>query len=474
MIPNNEPLPARVRDPRTSPAHVWAWWGRLGLLAFGILWLAFSVEAGLNRRYADDIHRRWVVYQYVLADVDPYPIARVALEKEYGPLAEVRLGDHKIAKVPPLSPDELATIAPELATPAALRLVAAHGPPESVYPPSANFLLASALGRLPESWINPCWMLCNLALLLACGWLLGTDLASAAPPGGRGTLVPLTLLLLWAPVHTTLFSSQFALGLTACLVLSCRFMPTHGFLSGLFLSIALIKPSLSLPFLILPLVRLQWRVLATVVFVHGVGTLCQSLQFGVAPWTLLGQWLGVGGYFTQSMYTLQEYVNALHLDNSLLSRALTLGLLAAVLGWAWVNRRAGDAALFDWLCFVSIFWTYHNNYDFVILLVPVARLAYRCWPRGGWSTWVGVAGLSAAVLSFVCLSLACTILVYNDEAVPLFRAVRWAMRAALIAWTVGLAVWVWWEDRADRAVEPEGVPPPVDAVEPVAEPALHG
>ena len=57
-----------------------------------------------------------------------------------------------------------------------------------------------------------------------------------------------------------------------------------------FFSLALVKPSLALPFLILPLVRGRWRALAVVAAVHLGATCLLALRVGCPPWDLLRQW----------------------------------------------------------------------------------------------------------------------------------------------------------------------------------------
>src|SRR5262249_18482723 len=127
----------------------------------------------------------------------------------------------------------------------------------------------------------------------------------------------------------------------------------------------------------------------------------------------------------------QEVLNRFHLDNTAAGMALTAGFLLLVLGWCWRCRDAGGERIFDFLCFVAVLWTYHQPYDFVVLLVPLTR---RMLGEGS-ARERGIASLSFMILT---LALASGILgMWND---PIFRCLRWLARFVLVGWFVGLAI----------------------------------
>src|SRR5262249_22546386 len=134
--------------------------------------------------------------------------------------------------------------------------------------------------------------------------------------------------------------------------------------AGWWLSLALIKPSVALPFLILPLVRRRWRCLAVVGLVHGGLTVALSCWLGRPPWPLLAQGLGGAGDVTH---------RGCHLALIPPPQALPLCclLLLQAAARCWQSRAGAPRPLTELLCFVSLFWTYHGSYDFILLLPPL-------------------------------------------------------------------------------------------------------
>src|SRR6516225_5786440 len=55
-------------------------------IGLGLYWLAGDVVGGLQNGRDSDLHRRWVVCQYVRNGINPYPLALAALDGKYGPL----------------------------------------------------------------------------------------------------------------------------------------------------------------------------------------------------------------------------------------------------------------------------------------------------------------------------------------------------------------------------------------------------
>src|SRR5262249_11460208 len=158
-----------------------------------------------------------------------------------------------------------------------------------------------------------------------------------------------------------------------CLLLAFRSLDRNEMAAGAWLAVALIKPSVALPFLILPLVRGRWQALAVAAGLHLAAACVQAVRFRFAPLGLLRQWARVAAYCTQGQFTLQEVMSALRWADTPSGLALVAAFLGFALAWCVANRAAGDAPLVDLLCVVSVLWTYHGPYDFVILLVPLAR-----------------------------------------------------------------------------------------------------
>lgn len=437
------------RTARAPLGHI-TWLAILATLAGGSAWLVRSVEQDWAIRHINDIKRRWVVFQYVQAGVNPYPIALAALENRYGPVEGIRLAKTKVFNVPRYSPAELQKQHPQLASPEACALLSAHGPPESVYPPSSDFLMAPVLDWLPLPWLTPIWLASNVLLIGLCGLLIASEVARAG--GRRVMLVWAGLFLCWAPTQMCVELGQYTLLVLAALLFGFRLLQGRPILAGLCFSLALIKPSVSLPFLILPLVRRRWLTLAVVACVHVIGTLVPAAVYGVAPWTLLTQWLRAAAYFTHGMYTLQEYLNLAGLDNGPAAKGLLFVFLASVLAVCWHSRAAAAEMIVDLLCVTSVLWTYHNPYDFVILFVPIARLASRAFAEER----THVFPLIVAGMSFLVFGAGLSEVVYKgDDPLSPLRLVRWGVRLGLAAWLSGMAVAAWRQAKRNQASEPQ-------------------
>jgi hypothetical protein len=451
---------SRRRSREPSP------FARLAVVAavgVGLCWLATDVLAGLRSGRDLDLHRRWVVCQYVGSGINPYPLALAALDCKYGPLGGGRVKP-RVYAVPRLPAEEQDAHSP------AGELLRSLGTPEAVYPPSADLVLSLTLGPLPERWVHSAGMLVNLLLLGAAAVLLGRHVP-ADSLSSAGVLLTLMLLLLWSPTRMAVLTGQFSILVTVCLLLAFRDLTRNEYRAGVWFALALIKPSMTLPFLILPLVRQHWRTLTVAIGLHVASTALQAFRFGVAPWELLGQWTGVAAYFTQGQFTLQEVLSAWRLADSAAGLAVVAMLVLFAAGWCLWNRAAGDDLLIDWLCFVSVLWTYHGPYDFVVLLIPLVRrlgpavAAVRNRPEMFFNVSLGTA-------LFVFLSVATSPLVYGDEVHVAARLVRHAARLTLILSAAAIALDAWRSARSARAAgSPTAMHQTVSRQEPIELPA---
>jgi hypothetical protein len=420
-------------SPPRPAIHRAAVFALLALLALGLGWLAYNVERGMGSGRDSDLYRRWVVTQFVRAGVNPYPLALAALRRNYGPLGGAR-DKPRVYAVPRLDPDDPAADA------SARPLLAAHRTPEAVYPPSADLLLSTTLGFVPERAVHLAGLLANVTLLAVCTVLLGRPAGTSLAP--LGLVAAAVVVLVWSPTQSAVYAGQFSILVTVCVLLAVRCLDRNEYLAGAWLGLALIKPSLALPFLILPLVRGRWRTLAVAAGLHTAGTVVQAARFGVNPVELLRQWTAVAAYFTQGQFTLQEVLSALRLADTPAGFAVIAGFVLLGFVWCVANRAADDATLVDLLCFVSVLWTYHGPYDFVILLVPVARrLVTFLSTAGSAAGWPIVP--SVALTLFIVVSVACSPAVYGDEFHFISRVARHAARLLLVLGFAGAALRVW-------------------------------
>lgn len=404
------------------------------LLVLGMGWCVQSCKRAVLSG-PEDILRRWRVSQYVLAGRNPYEVALGVLRQEVGPVAQTSLRERPLFHIPLPSRNT-----------EQLGVLSNVGPPESVYPPSAQMLLSYTVGLVPERMVLTLWTVLNLICLPALAvityrWVMGKELLNeeggptvVRPADNRLRVVlPLGLvlagLLVWAPTQQAIISSQLSIQVAICLLLAALLLDHHPVWSGLLFSLALVKPSMALPFLILPLVKKQWQTLLVVVATQVAAIAAISALVGQAPWVMIKQWVSVSAYFTQGPYSIQTVLNRLQLDNTMLGFSLVLAFVLCCAGWSWRHRRADTRSLFDFLCFVSVLWTYHGPYDLVILFIPLSRALHYALAaeRAGTKRVV----LIGAVAAFLIITLGTWPPAYvgRDAAQ---QTVRWLCRLTLV------------------------------------------
>ena len=387
-------------------------------------WLAFSMRHALRAGHDCDIWRQWTVSRYVFAGINPYAISLGILEKNYGKMSgenRRRLKDFVIYEVHP-----------SLDTTGVPNFQPAFGSPTATYPPSSLLVICLLGGWLPAGAVHAAWLgLSVMALFLLARHLRGPPDAPVA-----GGLAVCALLLAWPPVHESIRTLQFIVPVTWFIALMVQQLERRPYLAALCLAAALIKPSVALPFTLLPLVRGRWSVAALAGALHLALTLAMGALVHTPPLDMIRDWLQIPGYMLQGAYSLQEVVNGLGWDNTRKGLALTLGFAAACAGWTAVHRRAHPADLAAFLCLASLLWTYHERYDSVLLLLPMLNLMTRL-VRGRADRFDLL--LAAA---FVVLGLALTDAVYLQD-LPGLRLLRWGGRAAMLVLFLGTARWVW-------------------------------
>jgi Glycosyltransferase family 87 len=387
-------------------------------LALTVVFLAVGLAEILATPYTGkrdptcDICRQWVVTQYALRRVNPYPVALDALRAHYGVLAPrgpVHLKDVGVFAIPKSGPN--AETDPNL------------GPPESTYPPPSLTLLLP-IGYIPRDAVRVLWAILNAGLLLVVAREL--QLLSARHGIDAPFLFFAGVAAIW-PVTAYCFEvGQFSLLALACILVARRLEPTHAIAAGLIYSLALVKPSLSLPFLFLPLFDKRVKTLTTL-------ALSQLALFGAMSWlvhaspiAMTRDWLSVAAYFRAGMYTVQEIINRLRIDGSIWDMLLEGGILLA--GAALAFRLAPPKRIAV-LAVVSCIWTYHSQYDFVVLLIPAALLAVSPMDR----RW------AFNVCALILIGIGLTVPVYFGEAM-LERAVRQLARVSFPALLVGIVM----------------------------------
>jgi hypothetical protein len=381
-------------------------------------WLTRASIAALERGPESDIVRQWVVTKYVLRGIDPYALASEILH------------DRAAARAHPSAP--LFAIPKSVPGTIADRVLQPYGAPEATYPPPAVGLLALAIGWLRTTdQVLALWLGVNVIALGAVVWLLNKTFGHRP----HWTPIPncvatLTLLALYSPTYYAIANGQFSLLVLACVLLGVQ-RGVNESLAGLASGLALIKPSISLPFLLMDIALRRWRRVAIAISFQA------ALMIGVAigvhqnPFSLVHEWLSVSQYFLSGMYTLQELINVCGLRGTPLATAITATALGTIAVTIYAFRRRPPIDLMTFVGVASALWMYHHYYDFVMLIPGVMVVL-------GWATtWRGTrtrtwkTGL-LAVPSFLSLSAALTPHVIFAEGI-LARSLRWSGRICISA-----------------------------------------
>ncbi len=416
------------------------------------IWFSVAGASAWKNGAASDIVRQWVVCRYILAGQNPFALSKEILEARYGPIERSK------AKVFTILPRDVPA---ELSA----RMLTDYGPPQAGYPPSAVGLLCLVVGLLPsQEAVLAIWLGVTLLALVAVGVLLHRLLPASPLPWQRASFVSLiALMLLFSPFFTTVTAGQFSLVVLASLLIGCR-RETSETTAGVALAIAMIKPSIAIPFLVIPLIQGRWKRLLLMASIHGLAMAGVCLAVGASPRSLLRDWLAVSRYFLQGLYSIQEIINQMDWRAYgiwVSGLTLLLGSLVTLIG-----RQAPAAYHIAYTGAASMFWTYHGPYDFVCLLPALMLLmgfaedknapgsargsrAQAVWQASrvrsqGWLRLIGPC-------CFTVLSLAMMpVIIEGDFSVA--RILRWSGRAAFLTVLFLMGVLLWRQSKSTSLV----------------------
>ncbi len=246
-------------------------------------------------------------------------------------------------------------------------------------------LLFAPLARLPYVAAYLVWAAFNLALILAFCKLLRPWL-----PSLHGFLPALPLLSMFAffPVIMALLQGQDSILLLFLYGLAFSALATgRGFVAGLCLALALFKFQLVLPFVVVLLVRRQWRAIAGFVITSFVLLLVSAAVVG---WTGVMAYPGFvlrlsrsgaqAGIYPRDMPNLRGLVagslDLAGLPATLLIIVLSIALLALGAYW-WRGQPEHQFVLGFSLCVtITTITSYHLLvHDLSLLILPILLLA---------------------------------------------------------------------------------------------------
>jgi hypothetical protein len=200
-------------------------------------------------------------------------------------------------------------------------------------------------------------------------------------PGGKQTGLLFCVAVLAAfSIHSTLGTGQLGIVVLASLF-GAWWFDEHDrpILAGLCLGIALIKPTLSFPFLIPMLVKRRWLALVTAALYVGLSSCFTWWLSGTDPVAMLQQMFG-----PYSLRSIEDgvdpiaFLSRLDIDARTAMRITGAGVLAISLALSFIWRRESMLTLFGIAAMTARLWTYHRGYDDVIgvfLMLGLGALA---------------------------------------------------------------------------------------------------
>ena len=385
-----------------------------GFYGRGFYALTFSPD-----NFPIDLRLRWVEQRYIVRHgQDPFDL--YFHNQPEGPV------------VPPRPITRDATIDPDLGP--VLRLP---------YPPW-TYALASLIWWPP--WPQVCWwasLLDLLGLMLIARWAYRTGRRAGLSEGVVVALISLAC----CNYFSVLFTGQLGIVVLAFLVAALLLdrAGNDGF-SGAMLGMAMIKPTIALPFFLIPLVRGRWASLAVGAAAVGLGTAAVWARTGVSPVEMLQQMTAVAEQIEipKGEPGPVTWLIGLGLSASAAMKAAMAAFLTPSAAAMWALRRRPVEVLYAVAAVTAQVWTHHKTYDDVVLLllvVPLVTLALTA-PQPRWLL------LLAAVVAVSVLQLG---LSHVLPATP-----RVAFQT--ITSVVGLVAYLAYESvaRPTRAPAPEG------------------
>lgn len=246
-------------------------------------------------------------------------------------------------------------------------------------------LLLTPLAALPRAPASVVWAVANLALAVACVWLMlrlnGGRLLSLA-----GALC-LALFAALIATRQTLELGQISLLIAACVLAALLLLDSRPWSAGILLGVAFSKYTLAFPLLLICLWERRWKPLLAAVLTQIAALLVVAVAARTSPLTIARDYLDLS---TRIMAQTQDYsVHLLSLGWGTLGVVATLVFtvaLAAVL-LAWYRRTASqpDArhseltrlTLVGVLTMWGLYALYHGRQDMVFAFLFVVVVAYR-------------------------------------------------------------------------------------------------
>jgi hypothetical protein len=262
--------------------------------------------------------------------------------------------------------------------------------PDMTYPPTALPVFAPLVAPFGPEALRGFWLLLNLAALAAvCAAVL--DQTGRDWPAWGKVLFCLVVVAS-KPVRGGIGLGQFHLIPLALMLWAVSgWGVRRPIVAGLFVGVALVKPTMGLPLLGFLVVRRRWRTLATAIGFQGAALVASSAWLRIGPARLLAEWFALArGQQAEGLIDVPSLALRWGGLPPMSSPLLTLAILALGFAATWAWGRGADFGLVGFCAFLAAIFTYHRTYD-LVLLIPALALAFDVAGKArGARSWPGV------------------------------------------------------------------------------------
>jgi hypothetical protein len=355
-----------------------------------------------------DLHLRWVEEQYVLRGRDPFQVVKRYHQENQGRgIPDLRSHEWHLGAPVLFRPDRIRDeVEPDL-----------EAPFWPNYPPWAYF--TGLLFVFPPWPITPWWfLLVNLASLIFLSRWIWRELRDQ-PTENR--LIVIVAAWAFGSVASTLRLGQYGLVVVAAIAAAHWAMQQRrSVLAGIFFAIAMTKPTIAAPFLLIPLVLCDWKTIAVTAAYLVVASVAVWAYVGTDPISMLIHMLGMPpNPYGAGGVNVIRWLTDWGIDTRAALLLCALAGIAAAVTLMVQFRRSSLAVLFAIAAFVSRFWTHHDLYDDLILLFLVVPLAQATLDRTR-GAWILLALLGVSMLMPSSVG-------NTDARIHIFQALIWAV-----------------------------------------------
>jgi hypothetical protein len=363
--------------------------------------------------YGDDLHKRWLDQRYVLNGQNPYDVyfRYHASEAEKKPVPK----RFRNSDADPIL-----------------------GPPPSGGYPQWSFFTGYFLFALPWTLERIYWAIISAAALLFLGYWAYHEVRRRDQPPMLSTLAAASILAI-STFGTTIALGQFAVFIVAVLAITLWlderplgiFRPSGeriaiACLSGTLLGIAMSKPTITAPFLMVYFFRRRFKTLLATGTYLALASVVISIVTKTDPLEMLHQMMVAGSTYLHDSYGPLTAMNDLGVPLWLAVKIAGIGtvVLAAIPIFFW--RDGPPIVLFAIAATCSRLWAYHKLIDngiIAFLLIALYVQAVTSRSRLLWITFV-LAGLTLWPRPKFC----------DHFWYKLFQCVVWVMATGILLW----------------------------------------